>query len=290
MEYHQDRFDDFSLMVYKNDKLMALLPANRIGNKVHSHQGLSYGGLLLNKTIKFIDVLNVFYAVLQYLNDNAIEQLILKLLPKIYHSLPSDEIDYLLFMLESKLQKKETLSVLKQKGNIKISSNRLEGVKRGQRHQLIIKEETNFDEFWNQILIANLNGKYGVNPVHSLEDIQNLKINFPHHIRQFNVYDKNKIVAGTTIFESKHVAHCQYISGDENKNTLGSLDYLHHHLITEVFKDKKYYDFGSSNEDYGIKINEGLQYWKEGFGARTIIHEFYSIKTENAHLLNNVLK
>jgi hypothetical protein len=96
-------------------------------------------------------------------------------------------------------------------------------------------------------------------------------------------------VAGTTIFESQNVAHCQYISGDENKNALGSLDFLHHHLITKVFKDKRYFDFGSSNEDNGMKINEGLQYWKEGFGARTIIHEFYSIKTENANLLMDIL-
>ena len=29
MDYHQDRFEDFSLMVYKNETLYALLPANK---------------------------------------------------------------------------------------------------------------------------------------------------------------------------------------------------------------------------------------------------------------------
>ena len=85
------------------------------------------------------------------------------------------------------------------------------------------------------------------------------------------------------------MAHCQYISANEDKNTLGSLDFLHNHLINTVFKDKQYYDFGSSNETNGLQINEGLQYWKEGFGARTIIHEFFSIKTENGYLLNDVM-
>jgi hypothetical protein len=277
-------------MLYKNDKLMGLLPANRIGNDVHSHQGLSYGGLLLSRTVKFTDVLNGFSTVLQFLSDNAIENLNLKLLPKMYHSFPADEMDYLLFVLEAKLQKKETLSVIEMSKNLKFSKDRINGIKRGEKHQLIIKEVTDFDEFWKQILKVNLQEKYGVKPVHSLVEIEKLKKLFPKQIRQFNVYDTNKLVAGTTIFESKQVAHCQYISGDENKNTLGSLDFLHHHLITEVFKNKQYYDFGSSNEDYGMKINKGLQYWKEGFGARTIIHEFYSIKTEKAHLLKNVLK
>jgi hypothetical protein len=165
----------------------------------------------------------------------------------------------------------------------------MEGVKRGKKHQLIIKEETSFEVFWNEILSVNLEQKHGVSPVHSLKEIEKLKQLFPEHIRQFNVYHNDKLVAGTTIFESQNVAHCQYISGDENKNALGSLDFLHHYLITKVFKDKKYFDFGSSNEDNGMKINEGLQYWKEGFGARTIIHEFYSIKTENANLLMDIL-
>ena len=49
MEYHADRFDDYSLMYYKGDKLLSLLPANRKGETLWSHQGLTYGGLVLNK-------------------------------------------------------------------------------------------------------------------------------------------------------------------------------------------------------------------------------------------------
>ncbi|MGA9639546.1 MAG: FemAB family protein, partial [Flavobacterium sp.] len=30
MEYHQDRFEDYSLMVFDNEKLVAVLPANRV--------------------------------------------------------------------------------------------------------------------------------------------------------------------------------------------------------------------------------------------------------------------
>ena len=31
MEYHKDRFKDFSLLVFENKKLVAVLPANRVG-------------------------------------------------------------------------------------------------------------------------------------------------------------------------------------------------------------------------------------------------------------------
>ena len=50
MEYHSDRFEDASLLIYDGNKLLGLLPANRSRRDaatVESHGGLTYGGLLL---------------------------------------------------------------------------------------------------------------------------------------------------------------------------------------------------------------------------------------------------
>lgn len=48
MEYHSDRFEDFSLMAYDNHShLIGVLPANRTNNELWSHQGLTYGGWLM---------------------------------------------------------------------------------------------------------------------------------------------------------------------------------------------------------------------------------------------------
>ena len=288
MDYHQDRFEDFSLMVFKNEKLIAVLPANKENKTVYSHQGLTYGGLVLSKSIKFDVVLEGFKAILKFLHENQFEKLTLKLIPSIYTLLPSDEINYLMFVLDAKLIRRDVLSVIDLDEKLKISNNRLEGFKRAEKNGLAIMEETTFDLFWNEILIKNLLEKHNAKPVHSLEEITLLKKRFPKNIRQFNVYHKNKIVAGTTIFETKNVAHSQYISGNEDKNQLGSLDFLHIHLIKEVFKDKKFFDFGISNENQGRQINGGLQFWKEGFGARTITQDFYEVKTENYKKLDTI--
>ena len=288
MDYHKDWFEDFSLLVYKKNKLVAVLPANKSGHQIYSHQGLTYGGLVLPEAIKFDVVLEVFKVLLKYLSLSGFESLILKQIPSIYNTVVSEEIEYLMFILKSELIKRDTLSVIDLNNKIKISNNRMEGFKRGKKHHLVIKEEDSFDLFWNNILIKNLNEKHQAKPVHSLSEITLLKKKLPNNIRQFNVYHQNKIVAGTTIFESKYVAHSQYISGDENKNVLGSLDFLHIHLINEVFNDKKYFDFGTSNENNGLQINKGLQFWKEGFGARTLTQDFYKVKIDNYQLLNNV--
>ncbi|MEC3907243.1 GNAT family N-acetyltransferase [Tamlana sp. 2201CG12-4] len=289
IEYHQDRFEDYSQMIYKGSKLIAVFPANRKGNTVYSHEGLTYGGLILPKEIKFEAVIQVFKELLLFLNNNGCIELILKQIPSIYNTLFTEEIQYLMYVLQASLIKRETLSVLNMENKVKVSGNRLEGYKRGVKHQLVVREENQFEPFWNSILIPNLRKKHNAKPVHSLQEIEMLKASFPKNIRQFNVYKDDEIIAGTTIFESGQVAHSQYISGSEQNNQLGSLDFLYIHLINNVFKNKKYFDFGTSNECDGLKVNKGLQFWKEGFGARTVTQDFYNIFTSNHKILNEVL-
>ena len=289
MEYHKNKFSDFSLLVFENEKLVAVLPANREDDTVFSHQGLTYGGLVYCQKTKLISIITIFKAVLQFLNQNNIPTLVLKKIPSIYNEFPSDDILYPLFLVKSKLIRRDTMSVINLKQRVAISKGRLEGINKGIQNRLKIVEEQNFDAFWNEILIPNLKIKHQVQPVHTLEEIKMLNIRFPNNIRQFNVYSNDKIVAGTTIFETENVAHSQYISGDNTKNELGSLDYLYHYLILNVFKDKNYFDFGTSNENQGKNINGGLNFWKESFGASTICQDFYEINTANFNLLENIV-
>jgi hypothetical protein len=289
MDYHSDRFQDHSLLVYKAEKLVAVLPANISGSELHSHQGLTYGGLVLSKKTTFEEVLRIFKSLLFFLKAEGITSLKLKLLPRIYHQLPSDEIDYLLFLVKASLIRRDITSCVFNENPIKIaSSNRLRGIKKGEKNDLQIKEEANFKPFWNEVLEPNLKQAHNQKPVHSLEEIELLQSRFPKNIKQFNVYKNGEIVAGATIFETATVAHAQYISANEKGRQTGGLDFLFNYLL-QHFSHKKYFDFGISNEAKGMKINTGLLHWKETFGGRSIAHDFYEIKTANHHLLNDIL-
>ena len=288
MEYHKDRFDDFSLLIF-DDKgnIKAILPANRVGDVVYSHQGLTYGGLLLSSKSKLGEVLAVFQSVLQYLSHQKVKVLEIKQVPAIYCDFPSDEIEYACFLLEASLRRRDTLSVIDLQSSFKISSTRKQEIHKTKGLQ--VKEVFEFETFWNQILMPNLFEKHQAKPVHTLSEITLLHSKFPKNIRQFNVYFNNQIIAGTTLFVSRNVVHSQYISGSKNWNQLGGLDFLHHYLITDVFKEKHYFDFGISNENQGRNINQGLVFWKESFGARTVVQNFYSIQTRNFNLLDSIL-
>lgn len=288
MDYHSDRFTDHSVLIYKDEKLVAVLPANISGSEVHSHQGLSYGGLVIGKKTTFEETLQIFKNLLAFLKSEGIAILKLKLLPKIYNQLPSDEIDYLLFLVKASLIRRDITSCVFNEKPLKIaSSNRLRGIKKGVKNQLQINEEENFKSFWNEVLELNLKQIHDQKPVHSLTEIELLQSRFPKNIKQFNVYKDEEIVAGATIFETATVAHAQYISANETGRQTGGLDFLFKYLL-QYFSHKKYFDFGISNEAQGMKVNKGLLHWKESFGGRSIVHDFYEIKTENHKLLNDI--
>lgn len=289
MDYHSDRFQDYSLMVFDEEKLVAVLPANRVGEALFSHQGLTYGGLILGQKAKLSTTISIFHSVLKFLNENNFKTLTIKEIPSFYCDNFSDELDYCFFILNSKLVRKDSLSVIDLTKPYFITKTRKESIRRGKKNGLIIKEELNFELFWNEILIPNLDKKHQVKPVHTVEEIKLLHSRFPKNIRHFNVYQEGRIVAGTTIFITDKVAHPQYISGNSQKNELGSLDYLYHHLITEVFKEKIVFDFGISNEQQGTKINEGLLFWKESFGAKTVTQSFHEVEIKNYKLIESVL-
>jgi len=288
MEYHSDRFDNFSLMVFQGDKVVAVLPANRVGDELYSHQGLTYGGLIYGPKVKLANIVMMVQAILKFLHNLNIFKLHFKSIPTIYHKQPAQEAEYALFTAGAGLVRRDSLFVFEYAAKPIISKDRKQCIRKGKNNKLEVIEDNDFDIFWNEILIPNMSFKHGVNPVHSLQEIRLLHARFPENIRQFNVYHNGKIVAGTTMFVTDTVAHPQHISGNADKNKLGSLDFLYNYLLNE-FSSKKYFDFGPANQSQGKQLNANLAFWKETFGARVMVQDFYEVETANYSMLKNVL-
>jgi len=136
MEYHQERFEDASLMIYKEQKLVAVLPANRKGDTVFSHQGLTYGGLLLSPKAKLTEVISIFKSVLISLKAKKISGLIIKQLPVFYATVPAQELEYLAFICDAKTIRIDAASVIDMRNRLAIQSNRVEGVKKAKKQGL----------------------------------------------------------------------------------------------------------------------------------------------------------
>lgn len=289
MEYHGDRFIDFSLLVFKDEKLVAVLPANVDVENVYSHQGLTYGGLIVSERLRSTDFILIFQYVLQFLYDLNFNYLFIKDLPHFYANQFSDEIKYLQFVLDAEIYRKDICSVINLSQSFHISKSVKRDFNISVKKKNTIDYDGNFDLFWNEILEPNLMNTYQTKPVHSLKEILYLKKLFPENIKQINVFsEEGKILGGTTLFISKNVVHSQYISLNKDVANEGILDFLHLSLIEYFKKEKKYFDFGVSNENQGRNINKGLLFWKEKFGARPAIQEFYKFETKSFSKLDHL--
>lgn len=291
MDYHSNKFNDYSLLIFSESKLKALIPANINFDTLISHQGLSYGGLVLADELRLSEIIDIIKATLIYLDNNNIVKWRVKLLPRMYHTRPSDELDWILFKLNAKLYRRDTALIIDNNATpLQYQERRKRSIKKANNNNLVIKDDFNeLELFWEKILIPNLLDKHGVQPVHSLSEIQLLSQRFPNKIKQHNIYLNNNIVAGCTMFLNNKVAHAQYISGSPEGRASGSLDFLFDKLIREIYLSYDYFDFGICNEKDGFLINKGLLDWKEGFGARTISHDFYEVETNAFHLLNDYI-
>ena len=60
MVYHSDRFCDHSLMFYLDGRLLAVLPAHQSGDTLCSHNGLTYGGLVMSPRLTVVQTMHLF--------------------------------------------------------------------------------------------------------------------------------------------------------------------------------------------------------------------------------------
>jgi hypothetical protein len=286
--YHGDRFTDASLLVYKKEKLVAVFPANSSEQTIYSHQGLSYGGLVLPKQIKLSDALAAFAEILKYYDHNGFLNLIIKQMPALYHMQPSDEVQYALFVAQAELYRRDAAICLRP-SSFAPNENRKRKIKSANSHHFQIRETENMEPFWNEVLIPNLQISHGGTPVHSLQEIQFLKDTFPEHIKQYDIYERENILGGTTLFNSKKTSLAQYISATPYGKSTDALSALFAHIIQQEYSTFDYFSFGHSNEDSGRVLNHTLSYWKESFGGSTLTHDFYKVNITNYSLLEKLI-
>lgn len=278
MDYHKERFTDCSLMIYSNGVLLALFPATLHAEKklIVSHGGLTYGGFITDRKATADIVLNIFSAIIEYYRSvTDAEKVIYRPVPHIYHNYPAEEDLYALFRNNANLTERKISSAIKLNNPLPIKGHRKLTAAMKSRLQII--EDDNFAAFW-EILADRLKSKYGVAPVHSLEEIKHLHSHFPNNIRLFRATDNTgATIGGAVIFVTSNVAHMQYSGTTDEGRRIGVMDYLYEYLITECFAGLEYFDFGISVENGGRHLNSGLISHKERLGGRAVMYDTYEI-------------
>ena len=274
MDYHADRFCDHSLMVYRRGRLYALLPANVEGDTLYSHQGLTYGGLVMNGKVAAADVVALFKIINSLLAGEGLKRVVYKPTPWIYHRLPSEEDLYAIVVACGARLVARGLSSTMGKEAPAWYRIRECGVRHAMAAGVRVEESSDWVAFW-EILAANLQARYGLKPVHTVEELLLLHGHFPENIRLFVAKEGDMVIGGTVLYVANRVVHSQYIAANRRGKELHALDLLFKEVIGWALERHDYFDFGISTEGHGSYLNEQLIYQKEGFGGRGVCYDWY---------------
>ncbi len=279
MDYHADRFEDNSIIVLNNkNQIAALLPANLNDKSLNSHGGLTYGGLIVNEKVSTSQTLEIFEGLTEYLKQNGFDKLIYKTVPAIYHQTPSQADIFALFKLGAKMHRRDVYSVINKHSKIQppVQERRKRSYKKAQKENLEVRETDQLHKF-HDLLSNVLEKRHNTAPVHTLPELQLLSSRFPNNIKTWGCFANSEMLSGVLLYITPMVVHAQYIASSDQGLNLGALDMLFFTLI-EKFSNHTYFSFGISNENDGYYLNKGLIDQKEGFGARGIIHDHYTLE------------
>jgi Acetyltransferase (GNAT) domain len=279
MGYHADRFADHSLLIFDQDELVAVFPANEVGREIWSHQGLSYGGLVIYPSLAPADRLACLRLVVAHCQKAGFAKLIYKSLPSFYWATSGAAAQEAQWLgeLGATLVRQDRNTIVDLGQPLHFQVRRRRGSKKAERAGVLLGPSDDYAGFWQQILVPTLHTRHGIAPVHTPREMARLAHCFPQHISLQVAQYQGQPVAGTVIFVHGQVVHAQYIAASPLGRELGALDLLFAHLLAQYATTHRWFSFGISTYDSGRQLNQGLYDWKMGFGGQDCPHLTYQL-------------
>lgn len=279
MDYHSDRFVDASLLVREDGRLLALLPANRAGETLWSHQGLTFGGFIARSEMTVRRTLAAFDAIVAFAQRDGVARLVYKAVPHVYQRIPSDEDLYALFRHDARLFRRDLSAAIRLDERLAYRKGRRASLKRARSSDLRAARSDDFEAF--MALEARTLARHGATPTHTGAELTLLAGRFPDHIRLHVALagEHDEILAGVVTYETPVVAHAQYIGATDEGRSGGAVDLVIDRAIVEASRaGRRWFDLGISTTDGGRKLNEGLARNKESYGARAVVYDWYELE------------
>lgn len=279
--YHaQGKFNDVSIALVNpaSNDIIAVFPAVALSDRVVSHAGTSFAGLIINNKCDAVDLLGYLDLVVDFYKNEGFQSLDVKLPPLSFTRINKDEILWAYWNKGFEISGMHLGNII----TIDYASeeqllNRYGGKRRNQVRKVIKDGHFQFfpekgipQEMWES-MTANLSGRYGTHPTHDYSEIMHLYSLFPDQIKCYMVKSTSgAYAAAALVYEYKSVFHTQYLDMNyELSNKAPHVFLTHNLLLTAQALGKRVFSFGPSTEEGGHKLNEGLYDYKNQYGQET---------------------
>lgn len=276
LDYHQDRFLDISLMFRDRDGggLIGVMPIalNSDGGRAAvSHAGSSFGGLVTQRPDPMATAGMLLMAA-RLLREIGLDTLTVLTHPTIFHRQP-DDTQQLFLALAGRVVQHHLWSVMQLGHPVLIGKKRLATAKRAQLGGVVVRESDapgDYRRFYDT-LAYNLEERHQVKPVHSFDEVMDLRARLGSSARLFMATSADlDLLAATWIWDyGNGVWHSQYICSTAEGRRRDAVDAL---ILScqQAAKEagQRIYSLGRNTRPDGWQVDAGLLAFKKrlGFG------------------------
>ena len=289
LNYHpKNRFNDNSIMFFKGTAIVAVIPANVVMENneriLISHQGSTFGGIVLGSNFKKISICEEIFQLLDtYLRENKFREIRLKYTSDVYSEFPSEILDYYSFLYgytpSYEMGYYIKFSTFKDDVLSNCSSSKRRDYRYSLKNNLFFCELISDEDviLFYEILCDNYL-KFDKTPIHTVQELLDFKNNRLTNIVHFyGVKQNDELIAGGMVFTfNKNVFHTQYLACKQDKTCTFANEFMYVNLIEEAKKNNyEKLSFGTSTLNGGKVLNTHLAQFKEGFGTTEYINKTY---------------
>nr|WP_315472194.1 GNAT family N-acetyltransferase [uncultured Undibacterium sp.] len=281
LSYHGTKFTDQSLLIVDDNKWLGILPAALMPNDpscIISHPGASYGGIVHQGQLRGEAMIAALRACCTYFHSQGKQKLLYKAVPSFYHRMPAQDDLYAMFRLGARRYRCDLSSTIDLNNRANLNLRRRRSLNKAYKQNVVITTELLLLPVLWDVLMDNLAQKHDSTPVHSLAEMSILIDRFPKEIVPVFAMHEGKVVAGVILFITETCYHTQYIAASALGYQISALDAVFDFCVQLAQSDgRRWFDFGISNEQAGMFLNEGLYRFKTEFGGGGTVHEFFEI-------------
>ncbi len=290
LSYHGSRFEDLSLLCEdEQGRMTGIFPAARKPDDpgcVVSHPGATYGGLVHEQGLAAGDVEEMMIGIVRHFRSKGLQRLEYRSVPPHFQSPFSQADVHAIWKQGGEIFRRDLWSVAALHDSSGYSDHHKREIARARKRDInvgVAGSDLQYREF-HAVLTACLAERHGAAPVHSLDEMLQLRDRFPANMALWLARDGGGLLlAGSWVFQFPDRAwHTQYIATSPAGRNQGAGYLVMDEIIHAATRHRiPLLSFGASTEDNGRAVNAGLFEFKSGFGAGSVCQDTYHLQLTN---------
>lgn len=280
LAHQKNRFQDRSLMIFSEGRLLAVLPAAESTDDPHvvvSHPGLTYGGLVTAGSPGATSIARFMPEVFAIFQKFGYRKFVYKPTPTIYQRKPSEDDSFVLIRMGATLSRVQLNCVVDLMKPSHVSSRKKRNLKKAIGLALVQDDSTLIADYF-EILTKNLTQRHDVRPVHTLSEMMYLQNTFTKEFGLYFAQIDNQSVGGVIVFRTENCWHAQYVAMSDRGSKLGAVDFTLCAAIEDARRSgASYFSLGVSTDPVTNELNDSLYDFKREFDGSGLIQKTWAM-------------